>query len=225
MRRKHHCVSQECEGISGHQTRASKDGQGESFQGHNGKRRESKVGRQMLSKSHRVTTGTCQCLIGSVVKWCLNVIYRITPLTVYRIGGVGGYGHLMHCNENLDLPINRPAWAPPRGGLYCNHLPCFQCCSLSLSLEFHLLSHRSSLAFGDRTPTLVPTACMAERTLTKCHPRGKPERIFRPKAHLKRSEFRSSKQPKQSPNHKHPHTLTLWRCSISKHCGDVAYQN
>jgi hypothetical protein len=55
---------QTCEGIKGRQTRASEDGQGESFRGRKGRGR---------------ITDTCQCLIGSVVKWCLDLIDRITP--------------------------------------------------------------------------------------------------------------------------------------------------
>jgi hypothetical protein len=45
---------------------------------------------QMLSKSHHVTIGTCQCLIRSVVNRCLNLIDWITLLTVYSIGRLGG---------------------------------------------------------------------------------------------------------------------------------------
>jgi hypothetical protein len=44
----------------------------------------------MLSEGRYVTTGTCQCLIGSIVKWCLIIIDWITSLTVYSIDGVGG---------------------------------------------------------------------------------------------------------------------------------------
>jgi hypothetical protein len=57
----------------------------------------------MSFESHRVTTGMCQCLIGSVVKWCLIVIDQIAPLIVYSIDRVVGSGHLRHCNETLAL--------------------------------------------------------------------------------------------------------------------------
>jgi hypothetical protein len=70
--------------------RASKDGQGESFQGCEGRECESKTMFQMLSESRHVTIGTCQCLIRSVVNRCLNLIDWITLLTVYSIGRLGG---------------------------------------------------------------------------------------------------------------------------------------
>jgi hypothetical protein len=69
--------------------RASIDRQGESFRGHEGRGCKSKVMHQMF-EGCRVAIGMCQCLIGSTVKWCLNVIDRITHLTMYSIGRVGG---------------------------------------------------------------------------------------------------------------------------------------
>jgi hypothetical protein len=69
--------------------RASIDMQGESFRGREGRGRKSKAMHQMF-EGCRVAIGMCQCLIGRTVKWCLNVIDRITHLTVYSIGRVGG---------------------------------------------------------------------------------------------------------------------------------------
>jgi hypothetical protein len=36
---------------------------------------------------------------------CPNVIDYITPVTMYSIGGIGGQGHLRHCNKTIDLPL------------------------------------------------------------------------------------------------------------------------
>jgi hypothetical protein len=45
---------------------------------------------QLIFEGRCVTTSTCQCLIRTIVKWCLNVIDQITPLTAYSNGRVGG---------------------------------------------------------------------------------------------------------------------------------------
>jgi hypothetical protein len=84
MRGRHRCVLQkivgtaamlqEVEGMRGHLMRTSEDRRGESIRGREGRGCESKTERQLLSEGHRVITGMCQCLIRSIVKWCLNVI-------------------------------------------------------------------------------------------------------------------------------------------------------
>jgi hypothetical protein len=75
-------------------------------------------------------------------------------------------------------------------------------------------SHRSSIfpgwsliAIGYRIPTLAPTVCEFERTLTKCHLRRNLERSFRSKAHPKQPQSKSQPPLKQPPKPHIPQTL------------------
>jgi hypothetical protein len=99
----------------------------------------------------------------------------------------------------LTSPINRPTWAP-----------CATFYFLLSTISSFILSLISS---GYRTPSLVPTVCVLERTPTKCHPKqaqkGAPSRSL-----ISSSQ---SSGPGNNPNN-HP-TRNFHRASTSNHRG------
>jgi hypothetical protein len=107
----------------------------------------------------------------------------------------------------LTSPINRPARAPPRGRTL-QQLFALLLVPLSLSRSSSFfLSHWSSIASINRTPTLAANVCELERTPVRCHPRRGLEKSFHSKVHPKWPEARCTKQPKQPLSYKHPQSL------------------